>query len=241
MAGPAAGPDAGGPPAEGDRGGGRERGSYAAALAALASGGVLALAVAQAPWVSATGVGVGYATSFSGSDLAPAVVACALVAIAGAVGVLATRGLARRLVGALLALVGLVLVAGPVQVLADPAGAAQHPLALVTGGAAALPRSASVAWWWCVLAAVGGAAVLAGAALTVVRGSRWPVMAARYDAPVAGRRAGTTGPDVWTLLDRGEDPTLDPAEPPPVDAGEQLAPGGASDPGTAAPPGDLQQ
>jgi uncharacterized membrane protein (TIGR02234 family) len=185
------------------------RREYTLTLCGLAGGGALALAAAQAGWVVATSSEVGYDTAFHGTEVAPAVVACALVALAGAVGVIATRGIGRRIVGVVLALVGLVVVATSVAVVIDPRSAVRHPLSLVAGGGSGTaPHVVSFAWWWCLLAVLGGFAVLGGAVLTAVRGTRWPVMAARYDAPSGARRAAT--PDAWTQLDRGEDPTVDP-------------------------------
>ncbi len=186
------------------------RRTYLLALVGLAGGGALALVVAQASWVAATESAVGYATSFRGTDVAAAVVACGLVAMAGAVGVIATRGVSRRVVGSILLLVGLVLVALPLEVLLDPAGAVRHPLSLVAGGADTAPRTISVSWWWCVLAAAGGLAVVAGAVTTVLRSSGWPVMAARYERSGAVRAGSAARADAWTQLDHGLDPTVDP-------------------------------
>jgi Tryptophan-associated transmembrane protein (Trp_oprn_chp) len=183
------------------------------ALAGLAGGGGMALVAAQPTWVTATESEVGYATGFAGSQVAAGVVACALVALAGTVGVIATRGVVRRLVGSVLLLVGLVLVVVPVGVVVDPAGAVRHPLSLVAGGADTAPRMVTVAWWWCVLAALGGVAVVGASALTVLRASGWPVMASRYERP-GGRRVRPA--DAWTQLDQGLDPTADPpADPAP--------------------------
>jgi len=226
---------------------------YVAVLAALAGGGALALVAAQAVWVRATGAGDGFQTPFTGAELATGQVACALVAMAGAVAVIATRGVGRRLVAVVLTVVGVVLVVGPVRVLAEPAGAARHPLALVTGGAQGLPRSVALAWWWPLLAVVGGVSVVTGAVLTVLRGGGWPVMAARFESPArAGSRALAPG-DAWARLDRGEDPTVDqvlPSGPSRTrDGAERIGPDpgtqtGATpgpDPGATGAPPDLQE
>lgn len=202
------------------------RREYTLALSGLAGGGALALAVAQATWVEATSAEVSYDTAFPGSEVAPGLVACALVAMAGAVGVVATRGIGRRLVGGILALVGLVVAALALHVLVSPAQVVRHPLGLVTGGEATA-RVVGVSWGWCLLALLGGLAVLAGGVLTVARGSRWSVMAARYDTPAGRRRAAA--PDAWTQIDRGEDPTLDPPATMTEDAGQDPPPGGARD------------
>jgi hypothetical protein len=204
------------------------RREYVRVLGALLAGGVVALVVAQATWVVAGQAQL--STALRGTEVAPAVVACSLVAMAGAVGVLATRGAGRRLVGVVLVLVGLALVVQPVSVLLDPAGAARHPLAQLPGGSTGA-LDLTVSWWWAVLAALGGCAVALGGGWTAARGGRWATMAARYEAPSARRAASRA--DAWTLLDRGEDPTLD---------GE---PGRSSqdeaDPDAGPPGGDLQQ
>jgi uncharacterized membrane protein (TIGR02234 family) len=184
------------------------RREYPLVLGGLLGGGALALAVAQATWVVATTREVGYDTAFRGTEVAPAVVACALVALAGAVGVVATRGLVRRIVGGVLAVGGAVVAVVSLRVALDAASAVRDPLRAITGGAtAAAPVVISVAWWWVVLAALGGVVVLVAGAAAVLHGSRWSVMAARYDAPAGSRR--TKQPDAWAQLDRGEDPTVD--------------------------------
>jgi len=212
------------------------RRSYTAAVGSLAAGGAVALAVAQANWVTTASAGVGFSTSFTGSELAPAMVACALASMAGAVAVVATKGLVRRLIGVVLAVVAVVIVAAPLRVLVDPTGASTSSLSLVAGGATAAARPATAAWWWCLLAAAGGVTALCGAALTVLRGSGWPVMAARFESPAGGRARGSAAVDAWTQLDRGQDPTVDgppeaafdPAPPPAVDAGPDPQGGPAS-------------
>ena len=158
--------------------------------------------------------GIGFSTSFTGSELVPALVACALASIAGAVAVVATRGVARRLLGVVLAVVAVVIVVTALQVLADPTGASRSSLSLVAGGAAAATRPATCAWWWCLLAAAGGVTALCGACLTALHGSSWPVMGARFEAPAQGRVRRSAAADAWTQLDQGQDPTVDPpAEP----------------------------
>ena len=114
----------------------------------------------------------------------PAVPALALVALAGAGGLIATRGVARLVVGVLLALAGvaeLILLAG-------------H---LGSG--------------WAVLGLAGALLVAGGGAATLWHGGRWPAMGGRYTRAASGS-AEATGPPagetaMWDALDRGEDPT----------------------------------
>lgn len=119
----------------------------------------------------------------TGASLAPALPALGLVALAGAGGLLATRGRARRSVGAL-------LVAAAAAIIAVVAGE--------LGGAVA------VGW---PIACLGGALVVGAAGGLAIRdGARWPVMGARYNRPSATDRPASPV-DVWDAIDRGEDPT----------------------------------
>ncbi len=121
----------------------------------------------------------------TGASLAPALPALGLVALAGAGGLLATRGGARRFVGALLLAAGAAIVA----VVAGELG----------GGVA-------VGW---PVACLAGALVVGAAGVLALRdGARWPVMGARYSRPSATDRPASQV-DVWDAIDRGEDPTRD--------------------------------
>lgn len=107
-------------------------------------------------------------------------------------GVIATRGWARVVVGVLLALLGLAVAVGY-----------GWTAAVGTGEG---PGSA--------LAIVGGALVALVGAWTVSRGRTWPSMGSRYErAGTASRR--TPRLSDWEALDRGIDPTTDPADPRP--------------------------
>ncbi|RIV38492.1 Trp biosynthesis protein [Micromonospora radicis] len=131
----------------------------------------------------------------TGAQLLPWLSALALVGLAGGGAVLATRGRLRRVLGGLLALLGLTVAAGGV-----------YGLVADFGG--------RVVWHWPALCLFGGLLVAAGGLLTALRGQRWPAMGARYErrsrrpvepgGPIQG--AGTA--DAWEALDRGEDPTV---------------------------------
>ncbi|MDQ1689537.1 MAG: hypothetical protein QOK42_2512 [Frankiaceae bacterium] len=95
--------------------------------------------------------------------------AAGLATLAGVLGVLATRGLLRRLVCAVVAVLAVV------------------PL---THGRALL-----------------GAPLLAAGILGVAISGRWPSMSRRYDAPGADQGSTSAEPDLWTRIERGEDPT----------------------------------
>jgi hypothetical protein len=164
----------------------------------------------------------------TGADLVPWLPPLALVGLAGAGALLATRGAARAVVGALIAACGLALIGG-----------------------AAYPVVQGAPPGWPAATALGGVLLAAGGGFALVRGRRWPAMGARYERRPAGAgtaaagtaaagtaAAGTTtagtaaagpatagavgeGPagtgrgagsgtiQAWEALDRGEDPTAD--------------------------------
>jgi len=181
-----------------------------AALVGCTAGAVLALFAAGRVWAQAAVV-EGPArpvVELTGRELAPAAPALALVGLAGALAVLATRAIGRRLAGLLLVLAGFGLAAAAVagagdaeSVLAREAGAAVGTRTAPTTG---LERSV---WPW--FAVTGGLLVAVAGGLTAVRGPSWPGMSDRYDAPRGGPpdRASDEPADVWSALDRGEDPT----------------------------------
>jgi hypothetical protein len=127
----------------------------------------------------------------TGGDLMSWLPPLAVVSLAGAGAVIATRGLVRRLVGVLLAVLGVAIGVGAA-------------VELTSGG-------------WPVLTLLGGLAVLASGGWTAARGADWPSMGARYERPA--RTGGEeplpamNGPrgtrQAWDALDRGEDPTGD--------------------------------
>jgi uncharacterized membrane protein (TIGR02234 family) len=168
--------------------------------------------------------------SVTGQQLVPLASALALAGLACLAAVIATRSLARRVAGTLLAVLGVGAAvaaaagvgASSVLATAQAAAAAGALGGSTTGGAAPGGASHAIviagstgqavmtgAPWHA--AAVGGAVaiVLAGLA-TVWRGSRWPVMSARFDRP--GQRPSRRAADsasMWESLSRDLDPTED--------------------------------
>ncbi|MFD0632867.1 Trp biosynthesis-associated membrane protein [Catenulispora yoronensis] len=149
------------------------------------------------------------AVSATGSSLSAAVSTLGLTAIAGALALLATQRLARRLVGVLLVAVGVGVV-----VSALGARGATHAAHVLGEKAAAKGLSsgavpAHMAAWW-LLAVLGAVPVVLAGLAAVVRGSAWPGMSSRYEnaAPKAARPVDAgSSKDLWDALDRGEDPT----------------------------------
>ncbi len=147
----------------------------------------------------------------SGRTVDAAPTAFALVALAGVVAVLATRGVLRRVVGAVLVLSGLGLVW---RAVASAGAVGTHRArALVAGHHSTVDVSTVVPHVsthavWPALTVVCGLLVTASGALIAWRGHRWVVMSARYEAaPAAEADPGKAAATLWTALDRGEDPT----------------------------------
>lgn len=190
------------------------RREYVGALLLLAAGGVLGLVAASRPWGTAEQASSLSVTStpVSGSDLLPLAPAVALVALAAVVAVPAVRRLGRRLVGAVLAVLGLVQALMAALVLPGLAGRVSDWL--TSGPEATGPvDSVSTSPAWAVAVVVAGLLVAAGGLLVAVRGPSWPGMGTRYERigattprrpaarPAEGNRA------TWDALDRGDDPT----------------------------------
>ncbi|MDR7278108.1 Trp biosynthesis-associated membrane protein [Catenuloplanes atrovinosus] len=120
-----------------------------------------------------------------GSELLVWLSPLAVVSLAGAGALIATRGVVRRAIGGLLAVLGVAIAAGAATELGG-------------GG-------------WPALTLLGGAAVAVAGGWTAARGADWPSLGARYERPVAS--PAVNGPrgtrQAWDALDRGEDPTDD--------------------------------
>ena len=171
-----------------------------------------------------------------GQDLLPAAGALGLAALAGLAALVATRRLARRLTGGLLAAFGVAIIVTlsmPVtdaQVRGAVTGAASTASSVpggstldngTTGGGGVAGISvashvtmAAFPWRW--VAVAGAVLVVAAGLLAAWRGARWPVMSSRYDRtagrtaePAAGRQAaaGTDPAALWEALSQGIDPT----------------------------------
>lgn len=180
---------------------------YAAALGALAAGGLLCLAASAVSWGEARTAGpAGTSVSVTGSELLPAIQGVGLLALAAVLAVHATRRWGRRVVAGLLVAAGLATAALASRIALELSSRVlQH--ATAPSGAAELSGASSNPAG--VLLAVAGGLLVAAAGLAVlVRGSRWPSMGGRYVRAAPGRDSGTSGGrSAWEALDRGEDPT----------------------------------
>lgn len=171
-----------------------------AVLACLA-GGALALFAAGRVWavevIARPEPLTPVRTERSGAALVGWLSPLAWAAMAGAGALLATRRGGRGLIG------GVLLVAGA---------------AIVASGGYGLTRADGPRWP--LVAALGGLLVAGAGAFAAARGRAWPIMGARYDRRDAAYAPPTTpspptSQDMWTALDRGQDPTAS-APPPPA-------------------------
>lgn len=206
--------------------------SRPASLLLLGIGALTGLAAGSQSWWRLSGPGV--STTITGtastSGLAQVLPACVLVA--GLLS-LVLRTWGRRLVGLLTALIGVgMAVIGGLHHQPDPAAVRSAIQQVSLSDRAGL---SATAWVWAYLAA--GVLTTGGAVLMLVRGSRWPSRAQRYQASAADKVSSVTSdPDTWwKALDAGVDPTQvapDPTEgePDPISPtgrpGATMAPGG---------------
>jgi uncharacterized membrane protein (TIGR02234 family) len=185
---------------------------FAVALVLDVLGAGAALLIASRPWQTLTlergGAFPNMVRDLIGRDVDAAPTALALVALAGVVAVLATRGTARRIVGAVIALAGVALIwrasvsAGPIS----DAKAREIMTGFVDVGFPAPTIETHVVWP--VLSAVCGALVAISGILIAWRGHQWHAMSARYETPPAQEAdPARTAATLWTRLDQGEDPT----------------------------------
>jgi uncharacterized membrane protein (TIGR02234 family) len=139
------------------------------------------------------------------------------VALAGVVAVLATRGVVRRCIGALVALAGVALVWRCASAIAAVSGdraralvAERHPHVARSD---AITPDVTIHPVWGALSIVGAVLVVLAGVMIAVRGGRWSAMSARYDAravadPADAERArARADASLWTALEQGEDPT----------------------------------
>ena len=156
-------------------------------------------------------------------DSAPT--ALALVALAGVVAVLATRGIVRRAIGVVVALAGVGLIWRSAAAGSAISTSRARELLAQKGGVTndSLVPHVQVHGGWSVLSILCGVLVVLAGAVIAGRGSRWAAMSARYESPSSQPRAvpadgnGTEDSTVaapanvdvsmWTALDRGDDPT----------------------------------
>jgi len=168
--------------------------------------------------------------SVTGQQLVPLAGALALAGLACLAAVIATRSAARRVAGALLAVLGAgaAVAAGAgvrasavlATAQADAAagalggsttggtspGGASHAIVVAGSSGQALMTGAP----WPTAAVAGAAAIVLAGLATVWRGPGWPVMSARFDRPgQRPRQRAVDSASMWESLSRDLDPTED--------------------------------
>jgi len=176
--------------------------SRALAFGCLLIGGALALIGSGQPWWRAAGEGV--VLKFSGTQATGGLSqALAVVALAGTVLMLALRTRGRRIIGALLVLVGagLAVVGGlGLRPSADAIGGQVHEVTLAD------TLSATV-WPWIFVGS--GVLITIGAVLTMITAGTWPSRSDLF-RPGSGRSEDPDSGDpteLWKAMDAGVDPT----------------------------------
>ena len=193
----------------------RRYAAFALAIGLEVVGAGLALLISLRDWQTVTTGRPGRGPDvldLNGRTVDSASTAIALVALAGVVAVLATRGVLRRVVGGLVAVAGAGLVwraalaLSPVSAARARSLVASHHQTVSTSGT--VPRVA-VHSVWPVLSLLCGVLVLAAGALIAGRGHRWQVMSARYEAApdAAAEDQAKAAATMWRALDEGNDPT----------------------------------
>jgi uncharacterized membrane protein (TIGR02234 family) len=208
------------------RSGNARRELTTAVLGAAVAGGVALFAAGQR-WAEVTAVRrpplPPVSGALTGSAAAPLVPAMGLLLLAAGVALVAVRGAVRIAIGLVLAVAGGVLGWAGIGALAGrlDAGGAGLP---VSGDDLATAR-VDLTPAWPVVVLVAGLLAVATGVLVVLRGRTWPGMGRRYQRPgdPAAAPGGVVAPAreqtdderaqaAWRALDRGLDPTADPAE-----------------------------
>jgi len=192
------------------------------ALVLLGAGAALCFTAAALTWITVGSAVAGATLDLDGGACVPALRAIALVSLAGIGGLLAARGVMRKVVGALVtvaALGGLVPVVAAVRDGFSAIAASSRPVSLDGTSAAVLHTSAlgpTLAIVGLLVTATGGVA----AALAPLQGAG---LGERFDRAQSSSSSGSRIDDqanqasaapeadnpatMWSALDRGEDPT----------------------------------
>ncbi|MEW1865387.1 TIGR02234 family membrane protein [Streptomyces sp. NPDC088194] len=193
--------------------------ALAVALACGVLGASLVLLAAGKTWAHGTASSAGHAMPVhaGGSQMTALPGALALVGLASLVAIFAVRRVGRYVVAALLTLSGLGAAVTALTRRGDH-GALDSAAATATSLTHATAAHTSTTGWPFVSVA-GGLLLLLAGLIALRHGSRWPAMSSRYDRPGIRAARASAPPavdpdrpeDLWKALDRGEDPTEDPA------------------------------
>lgn len=184
-------------------------------LGGVALAGAAALIAGSQTWVSFMLDGTHSVETVTGHAANAALTPVAVALIAAALALTIAGRVFRRVLGALVALLGAGLAALSGGVIADPLGAAGTRITELTGIAGGAAGSEVLwsdvsAWGW-VSALAGALAVLLGMVILLLSG-RWGAAGRKYDAAPKVREASTGAPDRisdWDSLSEGTDPSDD--------------------------------
>jgi uncharacterized membrane protein (TIGR02234 family) len=181
--------------------------SRALAFGSLLAGGALALIAGGQPWWRAAAV-EGLVVKITGTQATGGLSqALAVVALAGTLLLLALRGNGRRIVGALLLLIGIGLIlAGALGLEPSPSAVRSEVREVSLADAFSL---SATAWPW--IFALSGVLVVLGAVTTMITAGSWPSRSNRFQPKVNhGVPASSDEPaELWKAMDAGVDPTAD--------------------------------
>jgi uncharacterized membrane protein (TIGR02234 family) len=209
------------------------RREYGITLAVAAAGAALILLAVRPTWAQVTFVPPrplpSQVIDVSGQDLVPLAEALALAALACLAAVIATKRLARRVAGGLLAVLGgwagiaAMAAVTPASATSVAASKVGSPAASAASGAVGSTTSGTTSGsgdvimsgtashvvmsggGWKVVVLLGALALVAAGVAVAWRGPRWAVMSSRYEA--TGRQQTADSASMWESLSRGTDPT----------------------------------
>jgi uncharacterized membrane protein (TIGR02234 family) len=207
---------------------------FALVLVVCAAGAGLVVLAVRAAWAHAVFTSPpplpAQDIAVSGQQLVPLASALALAALACLAAVIATRSLARRAAGVVLAVLGAgaaaaavaPVTASAVLAAARAQAASGTPGGSTTGGASsggtahvliiagAAGHAVMTGTPWRAAAVCGGIAIVLAGLATAWRGPRWPVMSTRFERErTAITRASSDSAAIWESLSRDLDPTIE--------------------------------
>jgi uncharacterized membrane protein (TIGR02234 family) len=145
----------------------------------------------------------------SGRTVDGAITALALVALAGVVAVIATKATVRRVIGALVAVAGVVLIWRVVAAMSAVSSARAHALVVAKHPQVAGTPHVVTHPVWPLLSLVAALLVLGAGVLIAARGASWAAMSARYERRSVDPEQERARADasLWSALESGADPT----------------------------------
>ena len=172
----------------------------------LLAGGALALIASAQPWWRGTAEGAGVSgagVKFTGGQATGGLSqALAIVALAGTLLMLVLRSRGRRIVGAVLLLVGIaVALVGALWLPPRPDAVGSQPAHVGVLNTFGLTASA---WPWTF--ALAGPLIATGGALVMITAASWPAESRRFQ-PGAQLTSFEEPAELWKAMDAGVDPT----------------------------------